>query len=182
MTLQPFKTYVFGAALTFAIAHVAADVTAQAAKAAGKVTVDKTSVTIASVSAIGYKSAMGQMVSVLLSDKPADEKSFAADTRGAAPDFVPGIFSGAWKSQHAAKRFSGLTFTVNSDGKIVDEEILVGGKDDMFSIGSDEYVIELTSKSPRFAGRIRTKTPVVDVGRKVGIDVTFDAPVSAPAK
>jgi hypothetical protein len=172
----------FGAVLAFALAHATPDVLAQAAKASGKVTVDKTSVVISSVSAIGYKSAMGQMVSVLLSDKPANEKEFAADTRGAAPDFVPGIFSGAWKSQHATKRFSGLTFTVNTDGKILDEELLVGGKDEMFSIGADEYVIELTSKSPRFAGRIRTKTPIVDVGKKVGVDVTFDAPVAAPPK
>jgi hypothetical protein len=182
MTLRPFGTGAFVAVLAFAIAHAAPAVMAQAGKASGKVTVDKTSVAISSVSAIGYKSAMGELVSVLVSDKPADAKAFAEDTRGAAPDFVPGIFSGAWKSQHATKRLSGLTFTVNRDGKILDEEILVGGKDDMFSIGSDEYVIELTSKSPRLAGRIRTKTPIVDVGRKVGIDVTFDAPVSAPPK
>ena len=182
MTLQPLRGRGFGVVLAVLIAHVAAEITAQAGSASGKVTVDKISVSISSVSAVGYKSSLGQLVSVLLSDKPADEKVFASDTREAAPDFVPGIFSGAWKSQHFTKRLSGLTFTLNSEGRIIDEELLVGGKNETFSIGSDEYLIELTSKSPRLAGRIRTKTPVVDVGRKVGVDVTFDTPVSAPPK
>ena len=181
MKAHAFSNGVFGVALVLAVAHVGSEVSAQAGKASGKVSVDATTVTIASVSAVGYKSAMGQLVTVLLSDKPADDKTFAEDTRGAAPDFVPGIFSGAWKSQHFAKRLSGLTFTVNAEGKILDEELLIGGKNQTFSIG-DEYVLELTSKSPRIAGRIRTKTPTIDVGKKVGVDVTFDAPIAPPAK
>ena len=182
MTPHAFTRALFGGVLALAIAHVAPGVSAQAGKASGKVSVDANTVAITTVSAVGYKSSLGQLVSVLLSDKPADDKAFAADTREAAPDFVPGIFSGAWKSQHFTKRFSGLTFTVNSDGRILDEELLVGGKNQTFSIGSDEYVLELTSKSPRIAGRIRTKTPVVDVGHKVSVDATFDAPVAAPPK
>ena len=154
---------------------------AQAGKAEGTVTVDAETIQIASAAAVGYKSGLGQLVSVLLSDKPADPKAFAEDTRlGAGEVYVPGSFSGAWKSQHFDKRFSGYTFTFTEDGRIVDEELLVGGKDKTFSIGGDEYVLELTSKGPRLAGRIRTKTPVVDVGRKVGVDVTFDVAVASP--
>lgn len=171
------------ALLALVLADAAPLVRAQGGKADGKISVDSTTVTIASGAAIGFKSAAGQFVSVLLSDKPADARSFAEDTRGAAAEgFVPGTFSGAWKSQHFAKRYAGLTFTVNEAGRLIDEEILVGGKNETFSIGSDEYVVELTAKGPRLAGRIRTKTPVVDVGRKVGVDVTFDLPVSPPPK
>ena len=112
----------------------------------------------------------------------ADPKTFAEDTRAGAGDGVPGVFSGAWKSQHFGKRFSGLTFTFTEKGQIVDEELLVGGRNKTFSIGGDEYVLELTSKAPQIAGRIRTKTPVVDVGRKVGVDVRFEVQAAPPAK
>lgn len=157
---------------------------AQTGKAAGFLSVDGAKVALASVAAVGYKSPLGQMVTILLSDKPADARTFAEDTRGmgSGDSYAPGIFSGAWKSQHFAKRYSGLTVTLAEDGRLVDEEILVGGKNQTFSIGTDEYTVELTSKAPRLAGRIRTKSPVVDVGRKVGIDVTFEVPVAAPPK
>ena len=183
MSLQPVMRCVVCALLLLAVSHLAPGVIAQTGKASGKVSVDANAVAIASVTAVGYKSTMGQMVSVLLTDKPADEKEFAGDLRGIpANEMVPGLISGAWKSQHFGKRFSGLTFTISSDGKILDNEILIGGKNQTFSLSSDEWVLELTSKTPRIAGRIRTKTPVVDVGKKVGADVTFDAPVSAPPK
>lgn len=120
---------------------------------------------------------------VVLSDRAPDAKSFAQDTRvGAGEAMVPGIISGAWKSQHFAQRFSGYTFTSTDAGKVIDEEIFIGGKNKTFSIGSDEYVLEITSKGPRLAGRIRTKTPVVDVGRKVNLDATFDAPLAVIGK
>ena len=183
MSRQPVMKCVVCAFLLLAVSHLAPRLLAQAGKASGKVSVDANAVAIASVSAVGYKSTMGQMVSILLTDKPADEKSFAADLRGVpANEMVPGLISGAWKSQHFGKRFSGLTLTISSDGKILDNELLVGGKNETFSLSSDEFVVELTSKSPRIAGRVRTKTPVVDVGKKVSVDVTFDAPVSAPPK
>lgn len=183
MSLQSVMRCVVGGLLLVGISHLTPDVAAQAGKAAGKVSVDANAIAIASVSAVGYKTTQGQLVSILLSDKPADEKSFAEDLRGIpANEMVPGLFSGAWKSQHFGKRFSGLTFTFNSEGKILDSEILVGGKNATFTLSDDEWVVELTSKSPRIAGRIRTKTPVVDVGKKVSADVTFDAPVSAPPK
>ena len=107
--------YLTWALLGISMALIAPAVMAQAAKAEGKISVDGKAVAVASVSAVGYKSTLGQLVSVLVSDKPADAKAFAEDTRGAGPDgFVPGVFSGAWKSQHFASRFSGLTFTVNA--------------------------------------------------------------------
>jgi hypothetical protein len=183
MSLQSVGRCTVGGLLLLGASYLTPDVVAQAGKAAGKVSVDANAIAIASVTAVGYKSTMGQLVSILLTDKPADDKSFAADLRGIpANEMVPGLISGAWKSQHFGKRFSGLTFTISSDGKILDNELLVGGKNETFSLSSDEFVVELTSKSPRIAGRVRTKTPIVDVGKKVSVDVTFDAPVSAPPK
>lgn len=155
----------------------------QGGTAKGTVMVDAEKVALMTAAAVSFKAANGLMTVVLLSDKPPDAKSFAEDTRiGAGEAYVPGIISGAWKSQHFTKRFAGFTFTFTDAGKIVDDEILMGGKNKTFSLGSDEYVLELTAKGPKLAGRIRTKTPVVDVGRKVGLDVTFDAPVTAPPK
>ena len=127
-------------------------------------TVDAEKITIASVAAVTYKGAQGQLVSVLLSDRPADPKAFAEDTRAGAGDGVPGVFSGAWKSQHFGKRFSGLTFTFSEKGQIVDEELLVGGRNKTFSIGGDEYVLDLTSRAPQIAGR----HPHQDPGRRRG--------------
>ena len=61
----------------------------QASKASGIVTVGKTKVTIASAMAVGYKAPNGQLISVLLSDKPANAKEFATDTRiGAGQSYV----------------------------------------------------------------------------------------------
>jgi hypothetical protein len=169
-------------ALTIVVAATPA-LRGQGGTAKGTVMVDAEKVALMTATAVGFKGANGLMTAVLLSDKPPDAKSFAEDTKvGAGEPYVPGIFSGAWKSQHFTKRFSGFTFTFTDAGKIVDEEILMGGKNKTFSLGSDEYVLELTSKGPKVAGRIHTKTPVVDVGKKVGLDVTFDAPVTMLGK
>jgi hypothetical protein len=151
----------------------------QAGTAKGTLSADAEKVVLTTATAVGYRAMNGQVVSVLLSDKAPDAKSFADDTRmGAGESYVPGIISGAWKSQHFTKHFSGFTFTFNESGRILDEEILIGGKNKTFSLGGDEYVLELTSKGPKVAGRIRTKTPVVDAGsKKVGLDATFEAPV-----
>lgn len=155
----------------------------QGGTAKGTVMVDAEKIAVATATAVSFKGASGLMFAVLLSDKPPDAKGFAEDTRvGPGEPVVPGIISGAWKSQHFTRRFSGFTFTINDAGKIVDEEILTGGKNKTFSLGADEFVLELTSKSPKIAGRIRTRTPVVDVGRKVSLDVTFDTPVMMVGK
>ena len=76
-----------------------------------------------------------------------------------------------------------MTFTVTEKGQIVDEELLVGGRNKTFSIGADEYVLDLTSKAPaRLPGASAPRTPVVDVGRKVGVDVRFEVQAAPPAK
>jgi hypothetical protein len=157
----------------------------QASKAQGTVTVGTTKVAITQGVAVGYTTPNGQLVSVLLSDKPADPKAFAADTRiGAGERYVPAIFEGAWKGQHFAKRFSGFVFTIGPKGAVLSEEYLVGGRDKTFSIGNDEYVVELKSTAPRLVGSIKTKTPLVDVGggRTVGVAATFDLPVATSGK
>jgi hypothetical protein len=168
-------------AISIGVLGLAAVVAGQAAKAQGTVTVGNTKVTITAGTAVGYKAPNGQLVSVLLSDKAADAKEFATDTKiGAGESYTAGIFEGAWKSQHNGKKFSGFVFTVGPANRLMSEEFLVGGRNNTFSIGSDEYIVELTSTSPRIVGRIRTKTPIVDVGsQKAGIDATFDLPVVA---
>lgn len=92
---------------TLAVALIAVGVATvvwgQAAKAQGTVTVGKTKVAIASAMAVGYKAPNGQLISVLLSDKPANAKEFLTDTRiGAGESYVAGIFEGAWKSRTPA--------------------------------------------------------------------------------
>lgn len=175
-------------AWTLAMTVIAFGVTTapgQASKAQGTVTVGTTKVTIASATAVGYEAPNGQLISVLLSDKPADAKEFATDTRiGAGESYVAGLFEGAWKSQHFGKRLSGFAFTIGPTGTLMTEEFLVGGRNNTFGIGNDEYVLDLRSTSPRLVGSIKTKKPSVDVGggRPVGLDATFDVAVGAPGK
>jgi hypothetical protein len=154
-------------------------VLAQGDTVQGAATVNATKVVLASGMAVSYKAADGQLVSVLLSDKPADRKAFAADTTTSPGEpLVPGVIEGAWKGQHLGKRLSGFTFTFGGKSNIVSEEFLVGGRNNTFSLGAEEYVLEVKSTSPRLVGRIRTKTPVVDAGStKAGLDVTFDLAV-----
>jgi hypothetical protein len=151
----------------------------QAAKATGTVTVGTTKVAIANATAVGYKAPNGQLVSVLLSDKPADAKEFATDTKtGPGEPLMAGLFEGAWKSQHGEKKFSGFVFTIGPKGNVMTDEFLVGGQNNTFSIGNDEYVIDIKSTSPRLVGTIKTKTPIVDAGsQKAGLNATFDVPV-----
>jgi hypothetical protein len=153
---------------------------AQGDKVQGTVTVDTTKVTLTSGMAVAYKAPNGQLISVVLSDKPVDAKEFATDTKtGAGEPLVLGLFEGAWKSQHIAKKISGITFTIGPNG-IMSEEFLVGGRNNTFSISSDEYVLNVKSRSPRLVGTLKTKTPVVDLGsRKAGLDATFDLAVAA---
>lgn len=150
----------------------------------GTLTVDKTKVTLQSASAVSYPGGTGRFVSVLLSDKAANPKTFAEYTRiGAGERYVPGTFEGAWSSLHTEKGFSGLTFTIDTKNQIVTNQILVGGQDKMFSMPSDDLVLEVKSVSPRFTGRIRSKQPVVDLGaHKVSLDATFDVVVAAVGK
>jgi hypothetical protein len=152
---------------------------AQADAVQGTATAGNTKIVLTSGMAVSYTAPNGQLMSVLLSDKAADRKAFAADTRtGPGEPLMAGLFEGAWKSQHFGKKLSGFTFSFGAKNNMISEEFLAGGKNNTFSLGSDEYVLEVKSRSPRLVGRIRTKTPVVDAGsRKAGLDATFDLAV-----
>jgi hypothetical protein len=172
----------WGVAVAIAAVALTRVMWAQADTVQGTATVGTTKITLTSGMAVGYTAPNGQLISVLLSDKPADLKEFAADTKtGAGEPLVAGTFEGAWKAQHIGKKLSGFTFTVAAKTNILSEEFLVGGRNNTFSLG-DEYVLELKSTSPRLVGRIRTKTPIIDAGStKAGLDATFDLAV-APRK
>jgi hypothetical protein len=152
---------------------------AQADSVKGTVTAGTTTIPLASGMAVGYTSANGPLISVLLSDRPADRQAFAEDTKtGPGEPLAPATFEGPWKSQHLGKKLSGFVFTIDGQSKIVSEEFLVGGRNNTFSLTSDEYVIEVKSTSPRLVGRIRTRTATVDTGSiKAGLDATFDLAV-----
>jgi hypothetical protein len=153
---------------------------AQGNKVQGTATVGTTKVTLTNGMAVTYKAPNGQLISVVLSDRPVDAKEFADDTRtGSGEPLVAGLFEGAWKSQHIAKKLSGVTFTIGPKG-LMTEEFLVGGRNNTFSIGADEYALDVKSRSPRLVGTLKTKSPTVDLGgsRKAGLDATFDVAVA----
>ena len=159
---------------------------AQAGKVSGTFVVNGKKVPVQHISAVTYDTAsQGRPVSVLISDKPVDPKKFQEYTRiGPGERYVPGLITGAWVSMHVDdKAFSGFQFTIDAKGRIMLTDVLVGTRDDNFSILEDYLALELTSTSPRVAGRIRTKDPIADLGsQKVGLDFTFDAPVSVVGK
>lgn len=156
------------------------------AQVTGTLTVNKTTVKLNSASAFSYPGGTGGYVSVLLSDKPANPKSFAEYTRiGAGERYRPATFMQAWSTIHADGGLSGLTFSVSVDAKnqVDTNYVLVGGLKKMFGLVPDDLVLEVTSVSPRFTGRIRSKQPVLDLGAtKVSLDATFDVATTTPGK
>jgi hypothetical protein len=154
------------------------------APATGTLIVNKTEVTLRSSSAVSYPGRTGRFVSVLLSDKPANPKTFAEYSRiGAGERYVPGIFEGAWAALHMERGFSGFTFTIDNDGHILTNQVLVLGRNDLFSLFSDDLILEVTSVSPRFTGRIRSKQAVLDLGEyRLSLDATFDVVVTRADK
>ncbi len=150
----------------------------------GTLTVDARSVTLKFATAVAYTNGASRAVSVLLSDKAGNAKTFAEYTRiGANERYVPGIFEGAWASMHVDNEFSGFTFSVDSAGKILTNQILIGGENGRFSLSSDDLLLEVTSVSPRFTGRIRSREAVLDLGEhKVRLDAKFDMTVSTAGK
>lgn len=169
-----------GLAALIAAAAMTGVMWAQADSVKGTITAGTTKVALANGMAVGYASASGTMTSVVLSDNAVDRQVFAEDTKtGPGEPLVPATFEGAWKSQHIGKKLSGFVFTIDAKGNIVSEEFLVGGRNNTFSLDSDNYVIEVKSTSPRLVGRIRTKTAVVEAGAtKAGLDATFDLAVT----
>jgi hypothetical protein len=147
----------------------------------GLATVGKTKVGLTHGMAVSYTAPNGPLISVVLADKPVDARAFADDTRvGAGEPLVPGLLEGAWKSQHFARKLSGVVFTLGPEG-LVSEEFLVGGRNHTFSVGPDEYVVHVKSRAPRLVGTIKTKAPAVDLGggRSAGLDALFDLAVTA---
>lgn len=154
------------------------------ASVTGTLTVNKTQVTLKSGSAVSYPGGTGRFVSVLLSDKVTNKKTFSEYTNiGANERYVPGIPEGAWASLHMEKGFSGFTFSIDTRHAILTNQILVGGKDEIFTLSPDDLVLEVKTVSPRFTGRIRSKEAVLDQGEyKVSLDATFDVVVMAVGK
>jgi hypothetical protein len=146
----------------------------------GTATVGATKVTLTSGMAVAYTAPNGKLISVVLSDKPVDATAFAEDTKsGPGEPLVAGLFEGAWKSQHFARKVSGFTFTIGPNG-LMSEEFLVGGRNNTFSLGDGEYALDVKSRSPRLVGTLKTKSPAVDAGgRKAGLDASFDIAVAA---
>jgi len=158
----------------------------QSGKASGTLVVNGKKVPIQHAYAVAYDTPnLGRIVSVLLSDKPMNPKTFQEYTRiGPGERYVPGLVSGAWVTMHVDdKAFSGFLFSVNAKGEATLGEVLVGSRDDNFSVMDDVLVFEPTSKAPQIAGRIRTKDATADLGSvKLGIDLKFEAPVVALGK
>ena len=145
----------------------------------GLATVGNVKVGLSAGMAVGYTAPNGKLISVVLADKPVDLKAFGEDTRtGAGEALVPGLFMGAWKSQHFGKKLAGVTFTIGPDG-VLDDEFLLGGRGNTFSVG--DYVLTLKSRSPRLVGTIKTKAPAVDLGngKSAGLDALFDLAITA---
>lgn len=146
----------------------------------GIATVGTTKVALRHGMAVAYKAPNGPLISVVLSDEPAEAKAFDRDTRvGAGEPLVPGLFEGAWKAQHLARKLSGVAFTIGPDG-LVSDEFLVGGRNKTFSLGAGAYALTVSSRTPRLAGTIKTKAPAVDAGddRSAGLDALFDLAVA----
>jgi hypothetical protein len=166
-------------AVLLAISVVALE--AQSGKVSGTLVVNGKKVPIQHITAVTYDTpSPGRLVSVLVSDKPADSKTFREYTRiGPGERYVAGMITGAWVAMHSDdKMFSGFSFTIDTKRRIILNDVLVGTRDDNFSILEDYLVVELSSLTPRVTGRVRTKEPVLELNtEKVGIDLTFDAPV-----
>lgn len=166
---------------------VATSIAAQTpAPVTGTLTVDKTTVTLLSAAAVSYPDGSGLAVSVLLSDKAANPKTFAEFTRiGAGERYRPATFMQAWSTIHSEHGLSGLTFSVsaNATNQVDTNLILVGGLKKMFGLSPDDLLLEVKSVSPRVTGRIRTKQAVLDLGAtKVSLDATFDIAVTVAGK
>jgi hypothetical protein len=163
----------------FVALSVAAEKSPAGNKVTGKITLDKTNVVLGNVSAYTYTGLEPgkKNISFLFSDKPAEEKAFRERFAwGPGEPVVSGLIEGAWKSMQMDKLLQGMSMTVNSDMKIMSNEILVGGKDDAFSISSSDLVFEGKQEGNKISGKVRTSSPSIDAGgKKLTIDLTFEA-------
>jgi hypothetical protein len=159
---------------------------AQTGTVSGTLVVNGTKVPVQHVTAVTYDTpSPGRLISVLVSDKPADPKTFQEYTRvGPGERYVAGIVTGAWVTMHAEdKAFSGFSFTLDKQNRPILNDVLVGKREDNFSILDDYLTVEVTSRTPRLVGRIRTKEPMIELNTETaGIDLTFDVPVEEMGK
>jgi hypothetical protein len=156
-------------------------------KVSGTLVVNGTTVPVQHITAVTYDTpSPGRLISVLVSDKPADPKAFQEYTRiGPGEKVVAGIVTGAWVAMHAEdKALSGFSFTLDKENRVILDDVLVGqSRDDNFGILDDYLVVDVTSRTPRLIGRIRTKEPLLELNtEKVGLDLTFDVPVAELGK
>jgi hypothetical protein len=159
---------------------------AQQGKVSGTLSVNGKKIPVQAIMAVSYSTpSQGRVTSVLVSDKAVDQKKFQEYTRiGPGESYVPGLVTGAWVTLHSDdKALSGFQFTIDEKKRLMLNDVLVGARSDNFSVSDDELVLELTSTTPRLVGRLRTKQPVIEAGSaKLGIDLTFDAPVVSIGK
>jgi hypothetical protein len=159
----------------------------QPGKVSGSLVVNGTTVPVQHITAVAYDTpSPGRLISVLVSDKPADPEVFQQYTRiGPGERIVAGIVTGAWVAMHAEdKVLSGFSFTLDDQNRVILDDVLVGAsREDNFGILDEYLVVEVTSRTPRLAGRIRTKEPMMELNtEKVGLDLTFDVPVAELGK
>src|SRR4029450_9927463 len=85
-----------------------------AGRVSGTLVVNGTKVAVQHITAVTYDTpSPGRLIRVLVSDKPADPKTFQEYTRiGPGEQVVAGLVTGAWVAMHAEdKAFSGFSFT-----------------------------------------------------------------------
>ena len=161
-------------------------VAAEGGTVSGTLVVNGTTVPVKHITAVTYDTpSPGRLISVLVSDKPADPKAFQDYTRiGPGEKIVAGLVTGAWVTMHADdKALSGFSFTLDKQNRVILDDVLVGTRDDNFSILEDYLVVEVTSTTPRLVGRIRTREPMIELNtEKVGIDLAFDVAVAELGK
>jgi hypothetical protein len=150
-------------------------------KVTGTMTLDKNRIPLQHVYAYGYAGLepSKKNISLLFSDRPMNEKIFRERVLvGPGEPLVSGLVEGAWKSMHFEKMFQGFVITINSEKRIIGNEVLVGGNNATFSLSSSDFVFEPKTFDTRISGRIRTATETMEAGDHVfGLDVSFDARV-----
>lgn len=159
----------------------AAAMVTSAAGTTGTLTVNGKKTAVTTSVAFSYPSTMGpgKNISVLISDKAPRDTVFRELMKfGPGEKLVPGLFEGAWKNMHVEKAFEGLSITFGPDKQLLTNEILVGGRDKVFSLSSYDLTVDLKEFGERISGTIRTSSPVEAPGLTCAIDVTFDAAVA----
>jgi hypothetical protein len=119
-------------------------------------------------------------VSLLLSDRPVNEKAFKENFvwRPGEP-VVPGLLEGAWKSIHMEGGLQGVAMSFHPDQRVMGVGILVGGQDKMFDLMGSDVVAEVKSAAPRLVGKIRTASDPLEAGdHKLSLQASFDVPAT----